>query len=269
MGKRILTTSQSQLSRPRVEAARAGLALCALGVLVACASGDTNAGRPSTNVSGTSTGFPSAGAATGPANGAGASGPPTATSNGKTDQPSAAGTGSTSSTSPGASTTMLDRGITFEWPETRPGQGGECQPGHYVGVFECEYNRPGDPDAGDPGVSDVYVTGPVEFDLERSPNGEFLEIANGHLDGAAYLIFGFAANLAGRLDCTTNMIQAQAVDGMWSVGDPNALPLGTFEGVLAGTYDPMTVTLAGDWHMTVADPLNGTCDGPWNVSYTP
>jgi len=202
-------------------------------------------------------GFGAAGAA-GAAE-AGAQQPPS--SSGGSTQPAAAGMGP-GAAPPGDFAAQLPEpnpSIMFEWTQTRPGQG-ECQPGRYVGVFSCEYGAM-------PDVPGVLVTGPVEFVLERSQNGEFLEIADGQLDGVAQLLFGFRSRLEGRLDCATNLLEARAVDGVWGFGDPSLLPAGTFEGTLMGLYDRTRVALDGTWSLSAMDMV--ACEGPWNASFTP
>jgi hypothetical protein len=152
-----------------------------------------------------------------------------------------------------------DPNLTFDWQQTRPGVG-ECQPGRYSGTFSCMYMQAA-------GFDPIEVTGPVDLVLERAQNGEFLEIADGRLEGFAQLIFGFTAQLAGRLDCTTNVLQAEAVDGVYGFGDPNLLPFGMFAGALTGTLDRTVVALDGDWDLTVVG--GGACVGPWTARFVP
>lgn len=157
-----------------------------------------------------------------------------------------------------------DPKITFDWQDTQPGQG-KCQPGTYSGTFTCYYLTMGDTDPNDA----IEITGPVVFTLTQSQNGEFLEVSDGHLDGLAALVFGFSAKLSGKLDCSTNMLDAMAVDGMYGFGDPMALPVGGFEGGLKGTLDRSTLTLTGQWALSVTSGYSGECDGPWMATYTP
>jgi hypothetical protein len=152
-----------------------------------------------------------------------------------------------------------DPNLTFDWQQTRPGAG-ECQPGRYSGTFSCMYVQAA-------GFDPIEVTGPVDLVLERAQSGEFLEIADGRLEGFAQLVFGFTAQLAGRLDCTTNVLQAEAVDGVYGFGDPNLLPFGMFAGALTGTLDRTVVALDGDWDLTVVG--GGACVGPWTARFVP
>lgn len=158
-----------------------------------------------------------------------------------------------------------DPKIAFDWQETTPGKN-ECQPGTYSGTFTCNYTGPGiDPSA------PFVATGPVVFTLMKSQNGEFLEISDGHIQGLADLIFDFNSKLQGRLDCTTNMFTAMAVEGTYGLGDANLLPVGLFQGTLSGTLDRSSATLSGEWSLMVTDGLGagGTCVGPWTATWTP
>jgi len=154
-----------------------------------------------------------------------------------------------------------DPNVTFEWTATLPG-GGTCEPGKYTGTFTCNYVLPG----GDPNFP-IVVTGPIVMTLERSQDGEFLEIADGKLEGIAMLVIGFRAQLTGRLDCATGKLEAMATDGIYGFGDPSVFPAGMFMGTLGGTLDPSTAELMGDWDLGI--PMGGACVGPWQASWTP
>jgi hypothetical protein len=180
---------------------------------------------------------------------------------------SAAKGSSTPVSNGGFQTTLTppDPKITFDWQETTPGQNA-CQPGTYSGTFTCDYTGPGiDP------ANPFVATGPVVFTLQKSQNGEFLEITDGHIQGLADEIFDFHATLNGQLDCSTNMLAGMAVDGMYGLGDANALPVGAFQGTLGGTLDRTSVTLSGDWNMMITDGLgaDGACVGPWTATWMP
>lgn len=154
-----------------------------------------------------------------------------------------------------------DPTIRFEWTQG-PTSPSDCQPGRYAGTFACTY--------GEGELRPVPVTGPVEFVLERTPSGEFLEISEGMLEGAAFLAFGFRARLEGRLNCSTKRLEAHAVDGLWGVGDPATFTGGQFDGVLEGTYDAAAMTLTGTWNLDGRDGLyQGMCVGPWEASRVP
>lgn len=147
-----------------------------------------------------------------------------------------------------------DPSVAFEWPETVPNQG-ECKAGVYVGQFNCQYADPTNP-----AQPPIDVAGPVNFTLQESANGEFLEIADGHLDGSAFILLPFTADLTGNLDCSTNAFSAQAVNGF--------SPATTFTGTLDGTLDRSTQTLSGTWSM-LPDTVSGSCDGPWSAVRQP
>lgn len=156
-----------------------------------------------------------------------------------------------------------DPNVSFAWPATLPGGNDDCRPGHYTGTFSCEY-RPVPTDV-DPLV---IVEGPISLTLERSQDGEFLEIADGQLEGIAQLIIGFRSQLSGKLDCATGELTAAAVDGLYGFGDPAVLPFGTFAGTLTGTLDTTTGTLDGQWDLGV-DGGGGACVGPWQANWAP
>jgi hypothetical protein len=163
-----------------------------------------------------------------------------------------------------ANQTPADPTITFDWMETRPGgqSDSDCKPGTYAGSFTCEYLL----DASDPSTA-MEISGPVAFTLMKSQNGEFLEISNGHLDGFAGGFINFTAELSGKLDCSMNSFDAMAVNGVYGLGDVNALPTGTFAGSLSGTLDRSTLTLSGTWILTGDQAIS--CKGPWMATFQP
>jgi len=153
-----------------------------------------------------------------------------------------------------------DPSITFEWSESQP-VGTACEPGEYTGTFTCTMTLQ-DELAQLLGVM-FELNGPMRLTLERSMNGEFLEIKDGQFDAVVEELIGAHASLTGKLDCRTNRFEAQLFDGVWTVGDP-AMPLfpgGALEGTLAGTYQDNA--LAGTW--SISDPALGACVGTWDV----
>jgi hypothetical protein len=156
-----------------------------------------------------------------------------------------------------------DPSITFEWEQTAPGVDQTCRAGDYVGTFMCAL------DTGDTGV--IQITGPVRLSLTKSANGEFLEIADGHIDGFALDVFNFSSGLSGMLDCGTRGLSAMAKDGAVGLGDAMLLPVFQFAGVLSGTLDASGTTLSGDWSFPVTTVLGdiGTCTGPWTATRMP
>ncbi len=156
----------------------------------------------------------------------------------------------------------LDKTAEFTWTQSLPGQG-TCKAGKYTGTFNCTYIPKGG--SADGGSTDV--SGPITMTLQKSMNGEFLEVANGDLNGFAVGIVSFIAQLVGKLDCTTQKFQATALNGAYGLFDAKVLPLGTLDGTLDGTFDNQALTLSGIWALTEAS--GGTCTGPWTASYTP
>jgi hypothetical protein len=159
----------------------------------------------------------------------------------------------------------LDPNLSFDWQQTSPGRG-QCQPGTYTGTFTCTYVA-----AGTDAATGIEITGPVVITLTQSADGEFLEISNGELNGVASLVFGFTVKLEGRLDCSTNALDATAFDGKYGFGDPSVLTLGTGGGTLSGTLDRTSSTLSGAWDLQITDGLGAGsyCDGPWTAMLSP
>ena len=155
---------------------------------------------------------------------------------------------------------MLDPNVMFVWPETAPGQGSKCQPGTYVGTFTCSYDDLG-----------ITLDGPVTLHFEKSMNGEFLDLSDAKLEGQGG-VFGFSAQLAGRLNCSTLEFSAEVTTGVWGLGFPVDDPSGTFTGTLKGTLDRDTHQIQGDWALLsdLADQSSsGNCVGPWMANLTP
>lgn len=157
----------------------------------------------------------------------------------------------------------LDPSVTFSWPESSPGDGSSCQAGTYTGTFMCTFADPSG------WVPSIDLTGPVSLTFEKSMNGEFLEITDGEFEAVANDVIGAQAQIQGKLDCTTLMLSAMALNGMWAIGDPDAplFPGGGLTGDITGTLDPATGTLSGNW--TFGDPAIGACPGTWSVTYAP
>lgn len=156
----------------------------------------------------------------------------------------------------------LDPNATFDWPESPPG-GGQCEDGTYTGTFDCTFSDPSG------FIPDVELTGPVTLTFTKSKDGEFLEITEGDFEAVANDVIGARAKITGKLDCSTLMLTAMAVDGAWSIGDPNdpVIPGGALSGDITGTLDPMSGMLSGQWNF--GDPDIGACPGTWSVMHTP
>jgi hypothetical protein len=223
-------------------------------------AGNGDAGRASTPAATAGSNAGSAGTTAAPATG------------GSGNSGGMAGAGETAASGGGGNTASgglppPDPSVTFDWPATLPGGDDDCRPGHYTGTFSCDYRlAPTDPDPL------VVVTGPISLTLERSQDGEFLEISDGQLEGIAQLVIGFRSQLAGRLDCAIGELLAEAVDGIWGFGDPAVLPFGVFAGTLTGALDTASATLDGQWDLGVnggAATGGGACVGPWQANWAP
>lgn len=144
----------------------------------------------------------------------------------------------------------------FDWPEADT-VSGPCLPGRYLGTFRCLFNDPTNPLI----PKDLEVTGPVAFNLTESTRGEFLEIADGTIDGAALVFVQFAGPLEGELDCGSKKFAAQVVNGSSFAGP--------FTGDMQGALDPNTQTLAGQWTLKATSLPDGACVGTWTVVRQP
>lgn len=163
-------------------------------------------------------------------------------------------------------------GVSFDWPETIPGQGKPCKAGHYVGTFQCLYQPAGTPDGSAGGL---LITGPIDFKLQQAQTGEFLEVSGGTLDGLALIAIHFKADISGKLSCGTGAFAGNLVNGSYAI-DP--FPAGgTFNGPMDGfssNTPPCTGTcLGGTWalHETGAAGTGhiGTCAGTWTATLQP
>jgi hypothetical protein len=166
-----------------------------------------------------------------------------------------------------------DPSIMFNWQETQPGPT-NCQAGHFVGTFMCTFSPGQDAVTNtntDAGANAAVLTGPVEFTLTKSQNGEFLEISNATINGYALALLNFNARLAGQLDCSTNKLAANAEDGAVGLGDAMILPILMFSGTLTGALDTTGDALMGDWSFLVTNQGDtlGVCTGPWTATRMP
>jgi len=161
--------------------------------------------------------------------------------------------------------------VSFDWPETVPGDGGSaCRAGHYKGTFQCNY----DPSIGDAGqttgATPFQVIGPVEFDLAETQNGEFLEVSGGTINGSTFVIT-FTGKLTGKLDCQTKKFDGMVTDGSYGIAP--FPPGGFFQGPTTADYSLVGPALVnGSWKFTVQDAQNnpqGSCNGTWTATYTP
>lgn len=157
-----------------------------------------------------------------------------------------------------------------------------CEPGLYVGTYNCEVEVDGDI---------LPLSGVVSFNLEVNTMRGAADCQEFCMDlviqeGTSTLFgllgaIGFETALKGGLDCSTGEFRSIAdmgiyglgapvdsnnPDGEWTVVQP---PLGNFNGELKGVYSnavPQSIT--GDWNL--ADGWSGAaCIGPFMVTLTP
>lgn len=178
--------------------------------------------------------------------------------------------------------TMLDASTAVG--PTTPTDGPEhCDPGFYLGTYECPLLINGLP---------FPLMGDVSFNLEINeevvecdPADEFcadLVIAEGSgtLFGIASL-WGFEAPLSGGLDCGTGEFRTEPLKGVWGTpvssdpNDPNALwtvqqpPMGMFDGELSGNHlGALPQVIEGSWNLTETG-FGANCTGTFNVQLQP
>ena len=117
-------------------------------------------------------------------------------------------------------------------------------------------------------TASTLVINEIDYDQPSTDTAEFLEIKKGLLEGLALEAWGFVAELEGRLDCNTLEFEANATSGIYGLGLPVGVPMGTFGGTLTGKLNPMTRQLEGDWKLVDDFGVQG-CNGPWTASHTP
>lgn len=134
-----------------------------------------------------------------------------------------------------------DPTVSFDWPQATT-SGGSCKAGHYHGSFVGIYS---------PGIAvapvPIPVAGDIDLTLAKSQNGEFYDITDGKLSGVADLLFPFAADVHGTLNCTTLELEGGFLsNGTYIVG---VFPY-PFEGPLPSKYDKLTHAFTGgEWHV--------------------
>jgi len=160
--------------------------------------------------------------------------------------------------------------VTFNWEETVPstagGSSGICKGGHYSGTFDGFYNSPimvASPVG-------IPVLGGIEFDLYQIGNGEYFEIRDGKMEGAALGFVPFTCNIVGTIDCgnAQPVLDAFLKNGEYFV---IAYPY-VFDGRIVALYDPATASVGGGnsgvWAVT--EPTNypeiTKDDGSFDVS---
>lgn len=175
--------------------------------------------------------------------------------------------GTTGTTGTGSGTTGTGSGsgsgggggpiVTFDWPETQPGE--KCLAGKYAGSFNGIYMSsltffP----------APIPVGGNVNITLGQAMNGEFFEITDGLLDGLANGAFPFSATIVGGLDCKTLKFTGQIKMGGYAV--PGWTAVG-FEGDMPSDYDKAAHSfINGVWSVHEANPVFGG-NGTWTATW--
>jgi hypothetical protein len=165
---------------------------------------------------------------------------------------SSSGSGSGSGSGGGGGPT-----VTFNWPETLPGE--KCLPGKYAGTFDGIYMSsltffP----------APIPVSGNVNITLGQSMDGEFFEITDGKLDGVADFAFPFAGNIVGGLNCTTKKFTADIKMGFYTVA---GIGMVGFEGPMPADYDKVAHSFVlGEWHVLEVNPTFGG-NGTWTATW--
>lgn len=169
----------------------------------------------------------------------------------------------------GGSPSVVPRDPTaFAWPEAAADGGGAhlCEPGHYVGTYECFIVPPPAPGAGGtPTTGGFLLTGPVDLTLASQANGEFLEVTGGSLKANAGLLL-LDAPLEGKLSCATGIFEGDIQNG--SVSIPPFPPGGTATGPLKATFESGGPKLTGTWQLVGGPEFGGWgCSGTWSASW--
>lgn len=174
----------------------------------------------------------------------------------------------------GNATPVPDAGATFDAGAPSGGRLTHCEPGLYLGTYDCELVSFGFPS---------QLVGDVAFNLEINeqtvecePGQEFcadlvISEGSGVLFGLA-VGWGFEAPLKGGLDCATGEFRTEPLQGVYGTAissdpnDPDALwtvqqpPVGMFKGDLAGQHlgqEPQVI----EGHWNLVEEGFATCDG--------
>jgi hypothetical protein len=113
-------------------------------------------------------------------------------------------------------------------------------------------------------VIPTTATTQTALNLRRSSQG-VLALASSSLS-FAYNGFMFAGDLAGQLDCATNVFHADIVNGVFAA-TLIPIPAG-FSGAVDGRLDQVTKSLSGAWSFTDAG-ASGACIGTWSAALQP
>jgi len=140
---------------------------------------------------------------------------------------------------------FLNPSVHFLWKETVPGAGG-CQPGTYVGRFECRQGNLFFP-----------IEGNVNFRLAGSEEDQVLTIVDGKVSGFSSALTGELMNgeLTGTLDCVSDDFAAATQNGeVFGAPFAGLFPVlqggGPFAGTMVGTIDTSNAMISGSWKMS-------------------
>jgi len=140
----------------------------------------------------------------------------------------------------------------FIWQRTTP-SGGSCKAGRYDGGFDGIYIP-----AITFGFGPIPVFGNVTFQLEKSSNGEFFVVKDGHMVGAALVAFGFEGDIVGTLDCSSRTFVGELKNCYYVI--PGLAPF-LFEGVIKAQYDKFNNAFVnGVWSVQEPDATGGFPD---------
>lgn len=147
-----------------------------------------------------------------------------------------------------------------------------CRPGLYEGSFEGTH-RPSATFVGVP----LRVSGDVALRLEMR-NATTMFVAQGTFDGTFDTSLlpappmqpvqpspPFRARLVGTVDCETNEVELQFVEGTYTLTGTSVFDA-AFTGHLQGTFDVSARTLSGTWS-SVESNTTYAGDGSWHVSW--
>jgi hypothetical protein len=152
----------------------------------------------------------------------------------------------------------LDPDVDFEWPETKPGSAGACEPGTYTGAFECDTQS---------ATGTGRLVGTIQVTLERSTSSaKRLVIASGRMSGYA----GgsnelFSSSLGGELSCGDATLDAETIKS--SVypfpGFGEDLTSSEIMATLDGRFDAEALAIEGD--AVVSSDSGFHCAGPFTL----
>jgi hypothetical protein len=127
--------------------------------------------------------------------------------------------------------------------------------GLYSGSFTCTV----DPPVTDPPGPTI----PMTLTVQRSPG---VRTANASANlSFSYAGFAFTGDVTGHLDCATNALHADIINGVFAA-EVAPIPI-PFSGAIDGELDQTTKRLAGSWSFAGAP--GGSCTGTWSAKLQP